>query len=481
LTRRTRTSCAVLLLLGGAAGLVAPAAGAANGILTGFLDPGSFQQSSQSGRLGALAAARGVGASVVRLQRSWSSIQPARPPDLATAADPSWPGYDWSQSDAEVRDVVAGGLIPLLSFASAPPWAERAPRPRVSYRAPEGTWRPSPEDYAAFATAVARRYSGAFPDPALPGATLPRVRYWQAWNEPNLSTYLTPQWIRRGGRDVPASPSHYRRLLNAFYGAVKAVAPDNVVLTAGTAPYGDPGTGGRRMMPVRFTRELLCLGGPSLRRLPCPDPAHFDVLAHHPYGVGAPRRKALNADDVAVPDIHKLTRVVRVAASSGRLLPAGPKPTWVTEMSWDSSPPDPNGVPVVEHARWLEEGFYVLWRQGVSVVTWLLLRDAPPVPSYPTTYQSGPFFRNGSPKPAARAFRFPFVTERTRDGRLVAWGKAPAPGPLTIERRAGRAWVIVRHVEVGSSLVFTTRLRVGVPARLRARQGQDVTLTWPQR
>ena len=69
---------------------------------------------------------------------------------------------------------------------------------------------------------------------------LPRVKYWQGWNEPNLSLYLTPQWTRRSGKLTATSPDVYRSLLNAFYSGVKAVSKTNFVITAGTSPFGDP-------------------------------------------------------------------------------------------------------------------------------------------------------------------------------------------------------------------------------------------------
>src|SRR5205085_6691381 len=117
--------------------------------------------------------------------------------------------------------------------------------------------------FASFATAAARRYSGHFPDPLHPGATLPAVRYWQAWNEPNLDHYLSPHWTKSGAQYIPTSPSIHRLLLNAFHGAVKGVSQSNLVVTAGTAPYGDTaGTnpvGNERMQPVAFDRALFCL------------------------------------------------------------------------------------------------------------------------------------------------------------------------------------------------------------------------------
>ena len=70
---------------------------------------------------------------------------------------------------------------------------------------------------------------------SLGAAGLPQVRYYQAWNEPNLFSYLNPQW----NGTAPVAPAHYREMLNAFYAAVKGVDPGNVVITAGNSPYGD--------------------------------------------------------------------------------------------------------------------------------------------------------------------------------------------------------------------------------------------------
>src|SRR5205085_10368277 len=106
------------------------------------------------------------------------------------------------------REVTAHGLTVVFPVASAdgPAWADGAHRPRDVV---PGTWRPSAEAFGAFAKAVARRYSGSF-DPGT--GVLPRVRYYQAWGEPNLSHHLMPQWIRVRHHWVAESPIIYRRL-----------------------------------------------------------------------------------------------------------------------------------------------------------------------------------------------------------------------------------------------------------------------------
>src|SRR5205807_6855079 len=126
---------------------------------------------------------------------------------------------------------------------------------------------------------------------------------------------------------------------------VKAVNGRDVVITGGTAPFGDTPSGGNgRVPPATFVQELLCLHSDRLTPERCPQPAHFDILAHHPYSIAGPWWRALNSDDVSLPDFGKLTRVLHAAERSGRALPHGHKQLWVTEFSWDSNPPDPQGV-----------------------------------------------------------------------------------------------------------------------------------------
>jgi hypothetical protein len=339
-----------------------------------------------------------AGARIVRLTVGWSAIAPASPRQGFNAADPSDSAYDFSGLDAAVRDASDKGLRVLLTLQSAPAWAEGRRRRRS---APPGTWKPDRRAYGRFAGAVAERYSGRFADPARPGSALPRVRYFQAWNEPNLPSYLNPQWV--GGR--AASPGIYRRLLNALYNAVKSVHASNKVVSAGTAPYGDdPGRRGR-MRPVRFWRVLLCLRGRGLRPVRCPRPARLDVVAHHPINAFAPRLHAYYPDDATTPDLGRITRVVRKARRTGGLRPRGKKPIWATELWWDTRPPDPGGIRLRKQARWYRQSLRLLGRQGASVVILLQIRDSPPVGGYRNSSQSGLFFVGGRPKPSYRAVR----------------------------------------------------------------------------
>jgi len=462
-------ACGLVLLLG------TSNANAARGLSLGFLD--SVYTADPAERDAWLDRTAAVNATILRIEIGWPAPDTATKPAGFNARNPADPHYDFSRADASIVAARARGLQVLASFSRAPRWVDGSGRPAS---VTPGTWKPSPSALEDYGAALARRYSGSFPDPARPGRMLPKVEAFQVWNEPNLNVYLNPQW--KGKR--AESPRLYRRMLTGFYRGVKSVSSAPLVVTAGTAPFGDR-PGGNRVMPARFVRELLCLRRGHkgrLRTSSCSQPARFDVLSHHPYSVGKPRRKALNADDVSIPDIGKLTRLLRFAERKRRALPHKRHRMWVTETSYDSSPPDPNGVPLTTQARYLEEAFYLLWRQGIQTITWFQVRDQAPVPSFAETNQSGVFFRDGRPKPSAVAFRFPFVVERASRRKLRAWGRSPLAGRVTIERLRGGSWRTLRTVQVARSATFLVRLpRASTPDRLRARVGAETSLTWTQR
>jgi len=456
--------------------VAAPSAHAARPLALGFFD--GVYSADAGERDPWLDRTVAVSASIVRVDIGWPAANtPTRPPNF-DARNPADPNYDFRRADASVVAASARGLQILASFTGAPRWAEGAGRPAS---VTPGTWKPSPQALEDYGAALARRYSGSFPDPARPGQMLPKVKAFQVWNEPNLNVYLNPQWKGRRAE----SPRLYRRMLTAFNRGVKSVSSAPLVVSAGTGPFGDPRPGGNRVMPARFVREMLCLRRRSrgrLRTSRCPQPARFDILAHHPYSVGQPRRKALNADDVSIPDIGKLTRLLRFAERTRRALPRKRHRMWVTETSYDSRPPDPDGVPEATHARRLEEAFYLLWRQRVDTITWFQVRDQAPVPSFAATNQSGVFFRDGRPKLAATAFRFPLVAERSGRTRLRVWGRSPQSGRVTIERLRAGSWRALRSVQVSRNGTFLIRVRRATTRdRLRARVGRETSLTWSAR
>jgi hypothetical protein len=444
----------------GVLALVASPVQAARPLTTGVMDV-QFG-TADPGRASLLVDQTAVaGATIAKIGVNWRGITGGPP---ANAADPSDPAYDFSAVDRAVRAAAARGLEPMLLLTEAPSFAEGPDRP---IDASPGSWRPSPSALASFARAVATRYSGTS---AGPGGLLPRVRYYQAWNEPNLAQYLTPQ---------SDAPTIYRDMLNAFYGAVKAVSPENVVVTAGTAPYGED-EGIRRTHPLVFWRDLLCINL-ALKPTVCPVKARFDVLAHNPINTsGSPRQLPDHPEDVTEANFGSLRQLLRAAEHARTIAVRGPHRLWATELWWETNPPDRlEGISPSTQARRLQQSFYALWRAGASTVIYLSMLDGPYHPdAFTEVSSSGLLFEDGTPKPAFTAFRFPFVTTRVKHGKLIGWGRAPTGGKLRIRGKRFGHWKTVAQVRVDAGDVFKTRLPADTGRRVRAEVGGETSLTW---
>jgi hypothetical protein len=414
-----------------------------------------------------------LGARYVKIPAFWNEIAPApeegsKPAGFADT-DPASPLYNWSGLDTTVRNAVAAGLEPMVLVTNSPRWA----------RAPGCTDQPictpNPQEYANFAIALARRYSGAF---VTTGGTLPRVRYWQAWGEVNLFLYYLPQFD--GGKKV--SPDNYRTLLNAFSGAVKGVDPTNQVVAAGLAPLKRPGGLG----PMDFLRRLLCMTG---RRHPhpqagCDATAQLDVVATHPYTTGGPTHKAAGPDDVMLGDLPKVTRLIRAARRAGKIKTSNSSvPFWVTEFSWDSNPPDSGGLRMRIFARWIDEAFFRMWTAHVSAVFWFSIRDQDSKNGLGDTAQSGfwlrgPTIEQDKPKTRAiKAFQFPFVALKSGK-KIRVWGRTAdsGPGKIRIEQNSGHGFHKIAKLRAGNDGIFTRKLRSrSLRGSLRAKEKDGPT------
>jgi hypothetical protein len=434
-----------------------------------------------------------AGASVVRIPVDWHSTVVDDPSANFNASDPGSVDYRFAPIDAAVVSAVSAGLTPLLVISHAPGFAEASPRWPYAY---PGSWAPSPAALGEFATALARRYDGSFPDPQAPGGVLPHVRFFQAWNEPNLTRYLEPQWAVEEGHWVAFSPLLYREMLNGFYAGVKSVDPSDTVIAAGIAPNGDP-EGVGRMQPLRFLKELLCLrpradGRASARRAPltsCPQPPHFDALAFHPLSVGDPNAAASSSLDVSISDAAKVTGLLTQAEHLGTALPRQVKPVWVTELNWESAPQTLHGVPPALQAQWVSRALHRLWVAGVSLVAWQFLLDPYPgvraetptggTVEYPRPaglYSAGAGGNpeSAQPKPFLQGFSFPFDPLRVNAKTVRVWALLRQPGQTVLlqrERHAGGGWGTVARLHANRYGVLNALVLLRGAVRLRLQSG----------
>jgi hypothetical protein len=427
--------CGALLAIG------TPPTANAQPLVTGVTDVGeeplAFQQ------------ARATGARFVHITIFWANVAPSQEPNSWQPENPADPNYNWAQTDLAVATATQAGLTPVLMVYGAPLWVQGC-QPPSAVVVP--LCDPNPAALAAFAIAAAHRYSGHF-------GGLPRVRYWQGLNEPNLSLFFNPQF--EGGK--PVSPALYRHLINAFYFAVKSVDRSDLVLAAGLGPVAVPGY---TVGPMRFARLLLCMAG---RRNPhpikgdCEGGVHFDIFDIHPYTTGGPTHKG-HVDDVELGDLGKLQELLKAADHAGRIKGRfRHTPLWITELSWDSKPPDPGGLPMPILKRWTAEALYRAWGAGVSHFFWYGLRDWPRVPNRPfsETIESGLYFRGATvaedqPKPSMYAFRFPFVAYSRNNG-FFFWGRTPTstPGSVTIQVQEHGQWRDASTTRADADGIFT--------------------------
>jgi hypothetical protein len=436
---------ALLLLL-----LALPSAASARPFETGISGIGDYSPLS-------FERTRDAGARWVRLVLDWEHIAPKQQPGSWDPTDPGDPNYDWSYIDTGVTEAVRHGLNPLLLVDEPPKWAQRCVSP-PGLQLSEAC-DPDPAALAAFATAAARRYSGSF-------GGLPRVQYWQALNEPNLTLFFFPQF---NTEFKPLSPGLYRALINSFHDAVNAVDPSNVIVAAGLGPTE---LKGYNVGPMKFARLLLCMKGAKKPKpvKGCEGGVRFDAFDIHAYSTGGPTHEG-RPNDVQMGDLAKLQTLLKAADKAGHIQGQFKRTQlWIGEFSWDSSPPDPRGLPMNILTQWTAEALHEAWANGVAKFFWYGLRDQP-LGGGEGTVQSGLYFRaeeiaHDHPKEVLVSFRFPFVAfarkpHGKKAGGLEYWGRTPSSGPGRVVLEAFRkgGWRRLAAVKADGVGIFRGKLK----------------------
>lgn len=321
-----------------------------------------------------------VGATHVRLTAGWSELEPVEGRTDAAA---------WARLERAVDEARARGLAVMVDVAFfTPPWAADDAGPR-------------PGAFGRFAGAVARRLAG-------------RASTFTVWNEPNLGRFGLRQ---RDDEGRPSAPHRYRAMLEAAVPAIRAQAPEATVLVGATSSLG--GRPSRRTPPLAFLRELACVDRSLRPRTdgPCAGfrPLPGDGWSHHPYSVDRPPEQGdPDPDVVRFGDLPELVTLLRALHARGRLEER--QDVWVTEMGWQTNPPDPTQpVTLAEQAAWTARAYALARRtDGVASFAQFLVRDLPARPGRTARarwrdYQSGLEWVDGSgavrEKPALAALR----------------------------------------------------------------------------
>jgi hypothetical protein len=437
------------LLAAAVAFLVLGASAAHAQFQIGLQDPDFTHASSD-----AQAAEKAIAPSLIRVTVYWAGVAPNSPtlPAGFNPADPADSHYHWAAIDAEIRAAAQRHLQVLMTFLDAPGWAQGPGHPNP-YASP-GAWNPKPQAFAQFVHAAAIRYGGSFVPPRGGGGALPRVRYWEAWNEPNIPGYFA----------APDPVAAYRTLLDRAYTAIKAVHADNLVEAGGLAPISSvPGS----IPPLQFAADLLCVGPTAPAYVPVSlcTRSEFDALGIHPYSFGAtPTKHASTSGDVFVGDLGELGSLV----AAGDRLRGSTTPIWATEFTWPTNPPNKQfGDPSALAARYVAYSAYEMWSSGADMLVWATpLRDA--LNANPSG--GGLYTLAGRPKLTLRALAFPFVAGAGPGGPF-AWGRAPTsrPAQIVVERAHGSRWQQVAAATTGADGVFKVAIDGGPNGTYRAR------------
>jgi hypothetical protein len=500
-----------------------------------FQDDDQLEFAATSHVAATLDTLRSLGVDRVRISVFWKAVAPSPASQTKPAgfdgSDPAaYPKGAWDRYDQLVQLAQARGIaVDFDVTGPAPMWATGNP----SRADIDETYQPDPAEFGAFVHAVGTRYSGSYVPPAQPASTtppscpvptipplppgcssapapvapagsgpLPRVSYWEIWNEPNQAGWLTPQWVQNSAKAwIPVAPASYRGLADAMYGALQASGHGADTILAGvTAPKGLDVKGiTRSIKPLRFIRELYCvdshlqaLTGQTASERGCPASGtvaqfaaahpvlfHMSGWSHHPYELTfAPDRKPTDPDFATIANLDSLSNLLRrLYARYAQAVPAGGVPLYLTEFGYQTNPPDNLGVSPARQAAYLDEAEYLAWRdRAVRALSQFLLVDGgQPVG---LTFQSGLEYLDGRRKPAYAAYRLPvFLPKRSahRGGLLRVFGLARfAPNgtaptfTVQFERHGTHAWhsLGARH---GSKLrgYLWTRVRLPGSGRIR--------------
>lgn len=401
-----------------------------------FQDEAVIGSSNPQLQAAGLLTFRGLGVNTVRVLVPWSSLAPNSRSSRRPRFDETDPGRyrGWGRFDNLARVAPTLGL--RLSFdpvGNVPRWAQTAPC-RSGSSIIDAVCNPNASDYGKFVRALGKRYSGNYPDPARPGARLPKVDAWEIWNEPNQIGWLGPQYRVIGRHIVQTTAATYRRLaLGAISGLFAAGHRNDRILIADTAPLGKSYSGRlnrQNTSPTVFIENLLCLDG-RLRRLRgtaareqgCQHVSRLRVTgyAHHPYQQGAffGPDHPVGSQDITIEHADRLKRLLDAGARNGALPRA--LPIYYTEYGIASKPPNPIGVSLSDQALFINQSDYIAYNDPrIAGVAQYALHDAG---GPGTIFNVGLRFGDFSPKPSLGAYRLPIYVQR-RGANVVVWGQA---------------------------------------------------------
>ena len=335
--------------------------------------------------------------------------------------------------DSLVAGAQARGIQVLLT-ATGPirpgPRAARAPQ------ATRRTCRPNPPLFGAFVRALGRRY--------------PTVTMWSVWNEPNLKAWLSPQYAASGSAVGCSRPRSYRSLAASAIAGLRGTGHrSDTILLGDAAPLGsDPSVccralgrarrdcrnAIRQSAPETFARAVLCidsrgrrLRGAVAREQGCTRARKLNVtgLRAPPVhaGRGWPPTSRVNAGDITISTLSRLTRLLDQAGAPGRV--ARRLPVYLTEHGFRPSPTTCSGSrsPSRRSTSTSPTGSQYNNARVRTTAQYMIADDANEVRGFQSGLRFAADWRSGARKPSYDAYRLPIWVAR----RCAGHGLRPGP------------------------------------------------------
>jgi hypothetical protein len=271
--------------------------------------------------------------------------------------EPSRGVWQFDRLDALVAKGERQNEQVILTLGQTPAWASTRPTEASPY-APGAAAEPiSEQDWIDYVTKVVQRYRG-------------RVKYYEIWNEPNLTTFWT------------GTPDRLLQMQRDAYAVIRAEDPAAKVISPSiTADYGIP-----------YFQQMLKGGMAN----------YADVIGYHLYVLGYPPEQMNELAD-------QVNESLAEANVSG-------KEIWNTETGWSlpNSFPDPTIA-----AAWVARAHLLAFSKGISRFIWYAWDSENWVTLQMTNAQY-------VPTPAASAYSFvqtwlngAELTPCTEDGKQV--------------------------------------------------------------
>jgi hypothetical protein len=518
---RTRPHAFAAVAALAALALAAPA-GASNSQPTIVQDDSQIVYGGADKRTQRLDELKALGVDIVKIRIDWRYLAPEgqSKPSGFSGEDPNqYPADRWAPYDEAIKGIVARGMTPYVMLGGrGPDWATG-----------DGLTNPNADEFKRFVQAVGTRYSGNFgatsgapggggggglplPAQAKPVAdaaqtaistaglqaaqagtpALPRVATYSVWNEPGLSSWLKPQYDKKGR---PQSPRIYRGLVYAARDALAATGHGSDQLLIGElAPSA--GTSTTKVRPLTFLRELACVDskykaytGSAAKARGCDGFAALPGtgLAYHPYTLsGGPDVHSRTRDEAHIAELSRVTSVLDRLYNAKRLQ-AKRMPVWISEFGFQTDPPDEfAGSSIKKVPAFMGQSEWLAWRNGrVAAYSQYPLVDDNWEPGKYGGFQSGIRDKSGNPKPAVyAAFERPFFVQLRGSKTVELFGavRAGAPGQdVTIEQRSGGkgSFKALVTVKLGAQGYFRLVRNISVPTKrqFRFRAGDQTSRT----